>query len=306
MHWMQQALDQMNVQVHRAVSDLTGKTGLGIVRAIVGGERDPLRPAELRHGRCKKTEEEFAAYLTGTWRDEHLYNLEGALAMYDAVQQRIEAYERRLEEELEAQACEELRERDPPEHPSPAKEKSLRSRGEQAGRTTLYRFAAFDLTRIDGIGVGASRTILTEVVLDLTAYPSEKHFVSWLRLAPRTAISGGKPLPVKKRANGKGATRIAAVLRMAAVSLQRSKSALGAAFRRKARYKGMSVAVFCIARKLATLVYRMLRWGHDYVDIGEAAYEARYRSRTLANLAATAKTLGYNLVSQNATDQPSN
>ena len=110
--------------------------------------------------------------------------------MYDAVQERIKAYERRLEEELEAQACEELRERDLPEHPSPAKEKSLRSRGEQAGRTTLYRFAAFDLTRIDGIGVGASRTILTEVGLDLTAFPSEKHFVSWLRLAPRAAISG--------------------------------------------------------------------------------------------------------------------
>ena len=148
--------------------------------------------------------------------------------------------------------------------------------------------------------MGASRTILTEVGLDLAAFPSEKHFVSWLRLAPRTAISGGKPLPGKKRANGKGATRIAAV------SLQRSKSALGAAFRRKARHKGMSVAIFCIARKLATLVYRMLHWGHDYVDIGEAAYEARHRRRTLANLAATGKTLGYNLVSQNATDQPSN
>lgn len=154
--------------------------------------------------------------------------------------------------------------------------------------------------------MGVSRTILTEVGLDLAAFPSEKHFVSWLRLAPRTAISGGKPLPRKKRANGKGATRIAAVLRMASVSLQRSQSALGAAFRRKARHKGMSVAIFSIVRKLAILVYRMLRWGHDYVDIGEAAYQTRYRSRTLANLAANAKTLGYNLVSQNATDQPSN
>ena len=130
--WMQQALDQMNVQVHRAVSDLTGKTGLGIVRAIVGGERDPLRLADLREGRCKKRAEEFVAYLTGTWRDEHLYNLEGALALYDAGQERIEAYERRLEGELKAQACEELRERDLPEHPSQGKGPAF-ARG--AGRT---------------------------------------------------------------------------------------------------------------------------------------------------------------------------
>ena len=122
---------------------------------------------------------------------------------------------------------------------------------------------------------------MTEVGLDLAAFPSEKHFVSWLRLAPRTAIAGGRPL-------------------------QRSKSALGAAFRRKARHKGASVAIFCIARKLATLVYRMLRWGQDYVDIGEDAYEVRYRSRTLANLAATAKSLGYILLSRSNSDHQGN
>ena len=140
-------------------------------------------------------------------------------------------------------------------------------------RTELWRFAGVDLTRIDGIGTESALTLLTEAGLDLTAFPSEKHFVSWLRLAPRTAFSGGKPLRHKKT-DGTGSTRVAAVLRMAAVSLKHSKTALGAAFRRKARHKGWTVAVFSMARRLAVLVYRMLRYGQDYVDMGEESYEA--------------------------------
>ena len=301
--WMQQALDQMNVQVHRAVSDLTGRAGMAIVRSIVRGERDPEQLAGLRHKRCKHSEEQFAEYLTGNWREEHLYNLEAALELYDAVQARIAAYEGKLREELQRQCWDELREEEVPQHPNPAKEKAIRGRGEQTARTALYRYAAADLTRIDGISAGAARTVVTEVGCDLSAFPSEKHFVSWLRLAPRSAISGGKQLAGKKRGNGLGATRIAGVLRMAAVSLQRSKTALGAELRRKARHRGMKVAIFATARKLAQLIYRMLRWGQDYVDVGEAAYEARYRNRTLANLTRTAKSLGYQLV-PDATTEP--
>ena len=125
--------------------------------------------------------------------------------------------------------------------------------------------------------------------------PSEKHFASWLRLVPRTAVSGGKVLR-KKTSTGTASTRIAGVLRMAALSLQRSRTALGAAFRRTARYKGGAVAIFVIARKLAILVYRMLRYGQDYVDSGEAQYEARFRERRLASLRHTAQTLGYTVI----------
>ncbi|MCY3639405.1 MAG: IS110 family transposase [Gammaproteobacteria bacterium] len=294
--WMQQALDQMNVQVHRAVSDLTGQTGMAIVRAIVKGERDPEQLAALRHKRCRHTAEQFAEHLSGNWRDEHLYNLEHALALYDAVQERIQAYEERLEQELRQQAAEEFRDQDPPQHPNADKEKAIRGRGEQASRTTLYRYAGVDLTRIDGISAGAARMILTEAGPDLSAFPTEKHFVSWLHLAPRTAVSGGKPLAAKRVGNGMGATRVAQILRMCAVSLQRSKTALGAALRRKARHKGMKVAIFATARKLAVLVYRMLRWGHDHIDIGEVAYEASYRSGTLMYLQKSAHSLGYRLV----------
>ena len=295
--WVQRALDQMNVQVHRAVTDLTGQTGMAIVRAIAGGERDPQQLAKLRSPRCAKTVEEFVEYLSGNWREEHLFNLQSALELYDAVQGQVASYEQKLQQELQQQAFDNLADEECPRHPNRAKEKAIRGRGEQAVRTALYRYAGADLTRIDGISAGAACTIMTEIGPDLSAFPSEKHFTSWLGLVPRQAVSGGKPLAAKKGAGGMGATRVSNALRMASTALLRSKSALGAGLRRKARYKGMKTAIFATARKLAVLVYRMLRWGQDYVDEGEAAYEQRYRQRTLASLKTTAKELGYELVS---------
>ena len=298
--WMQKALDQMNVQVHRAVTDLTGTTGLAIVRAIVGGERDPARLALHRDYRCRKSAAEIARYLTGTWRDEHLFNLTSALRLFDALEAEIAAYDAQLLTAVESLQPPD-RQADPvPPHPNPAKEKAIKARGEQQARTTLWRFAGVDLTRIDGISAGAAQVVLTEVGPDLAAFPSEDQFVSWLRLCPRTPISGGKPL--KKRRNGLGANRIAGVLRMAATSLQRSKTALGAAFRRIARHKGGAVAVFATARQLAQLIYRMLRYGHDYVDIGEQAYDQRFLVRRFAALTESARSLGYTLVPTAATE----
>jgi transposase len=294
--WMQKALDQMNVQVHRAVSELTGETGMAIVRAIVAGERDPARLATHRDQRCRKSKEEIAEYLKGSWRDEHLFNLQSALRLYDAVEQQIASYDQQLLEEVKTLQLPDKQDLAVPPHPSPAKEKTIRNRREQPMRTTLWRFAGVDLTRIDGIRVAAAKIILTEIGPDLGEFPSEKHFVSWLRLCPRTPISGGKPL--KKRRNGLGANRVAAVLRMAAVTLQRTRTALGAAFRRVARHKGAAVAVFATARKLAQLIYRMLRHGHDYIDAGEAAYEAQFQVRRLAGLTEAARSLGFALVQE--------
>jgi transposase len=297
--WMQKSLDQMNVQVHRAVAEITGATGMAIVRAIVAGERDPMGLAALRDTRCRKSVEQIAEHLTGNWREEHLFNLASALRLFDVLEKEMASYEGRLLKELESlQPADRTQER-VPRHPNVAKEKAIKARGDHETRTTLWRFSGSDLMRIDGIGAGAAQTVLTEVGPDLSAFPSEDNFVSWVHLCPPTAVSGGKRL--SKRRYSLGASRVAQALRMAATAVQRSKTALGAAFRRIARRKGMAVAVFAIARKLAQLVYRMLRYGQDYVDIGEAAYEQRFQVRRLAAITDAARDLGYTLVPRVAT-----
>jgi len=223
-----------------------------------------------------------------------VFNLRMALRLFDELEAQISCYDSQLRSELAQMTPKGRGDKEVPPHPNPQKEKAIRKRGDQPGRTAFWRFAGCDLTRIDGISAGAAQVILTEVGMDVSAFPSEKHFVSWLRLCPRTAISGGKPL--KKKSNGTGSNRTAGVLRMAAVSLSRSKSALGAQFRRIARRRSGALAVFVLARKLATLVYRMLRYGQDYVDEGQQAYEERFEQRRITNLRKSAKTLGFELV----------
>lgn len=292
---MQKALDQMNVQVHRAVTDITGVTGMAIVRAIVAGEHDPLKLAQLRDRRCAKSKTKIAEHLTGNWRREHLFNLEMALKLYDYLQEMIGSYEAKSIEMLEALQPPERVDESLPQHPNKTKDKAIAKRGEQPLRTALWLFAGVDLTRIDGISTGSAVVALTEVGADVTAFPSEHHFVSWLGLSPKTSFSAGKPL--KKKHKGTGATRLASVLRMAALSLKNSPTALGAAFRRIGWRKGIDVAVFATARKLATLIYRMLRYGQDYVDEGAEAYEKRFEHNRLVRLKKTAEELGYQLVS---------
>jgi transposase len=291
---MQKALDQMNVQVHHAVTDLTGKTGLSIVRAIIAGERNPAELAKLRDRRCRKSEAQIAEHLTGNWRAEHLFNLQMGLRRYDEINLVIAEYDAQLSRWIAALQPPERREQNAPAHPNAVKEKAIRARGEGAKREALWRLAGVDLTRIDGISAPAAEIVLTEIGLDLTKFPEEGHFISWLRLSPKLSISAGKPVP--KRNKGTGATRVAGVLRMAALALTHSDTALGAYSRRIARRKGGAVATFATARKLAALIFRMLRYGHDYVDEGAAAYEARFQQRRLHQLIETARQLGYQLV----------
>ena len=289
--WMQKSLDQMNVQVHRAVSDLSGVTGMAILRAIVAGERSPEKLSTFRDPHCRKSPEEIAKYLTGTWREEHLFTLASTLRQYDANEAVIGEYDAEIARRLDALRLEELKDQPVPRHPSKTKEQQLRRDGALELRERLWRCLGKDLTRIDGISTTAAEIILAEIGMRLDAFPTERHFVSWLRLCPSTKISGGKPL--KHRRNALGANRIAGNLRMAALSVSRTKTALGAYFRRVSRSRGFNVAILATARKLAQYIYRLLLHGEAYVDIGEKAAEAQYNARKLEALRAAAKTAGF-------------
>lgn len=290
---MQRSLDQMNVQIHRAVTDITGATGLRIVRAIIDGERDPARLANLRDPRCKKSAGQIAEHLTGTWIEEHIFTLASGLRMFEQIQSEIRHTEQRLFHMIEQLQPAEAKEASLAPHPDSRKEQAIRKQNDQGLREALWRLCGQDLTRIDGVSPTTAMIVLTEIGYDLTPFPTEKHFVSWLRVCPRHAISGGKP--VKRQRNNLAANRIVTVLRMAALSLSRGDTALGAYFRKIARTKGGNVAIFATIRKLATLIYRMLRYGQDYVDEGARAYDDRLKVRRLAGLHKTAEQLGFRL-----------
>jgi transposase len=240
---MQKTLDQMNVRLQRAVSDIDGATGMAILRAIAAGERDAAKLAQLRHAQCRKSEQEIAAQLTGHWREDHLFSLCQALKMYDAIQQRKQKQGDR--------------DQSPPPVRKANKQRLMRKRGEEPLREALYRLSGVDLTTIDAIGVGAVQVVLSEYGPDLSRFPSEKEFVSHLTLAPRVASSGGKP--VRKKKPRSASSRVAAALRMAALSLRQTQTARGAYCRSLACRLGGDVAVFATARKLAQLIFRLLR-----------------------------------------------
>ena len=291
---MQKSLDQMNVRVHRAVSDLDGVTGMAILRAIVEGERDGRQLAKLRDRRCRKTEAEIAEQLSGHWREDHLFDLKHSLKMYDAIQERITAYDEEILRLMGAMEREDCRDQPAPENKNPQKARKIRQRGEEPARQALYRMSGVDLTAIDAIGVETALVVMSEYGPDLSQFSTEGEFVSHLTLAPHRPITGGKPLKKRKR-RGSASTRVAAALRMAALSLRHSQSALGAFYRHKARRLGGDVAVFATARKLAELIYRTLRWGKAYVDEGAEAWEKRYQQSRIQHLRAQAKQLGYEL-----------
>lgn len=267
---------------------------MAILRAIVAGERDGRVLAKLRDARCHKSEEEIAEQLSGHWRQDHLFSLQQALKMYDAIQERMADYEREIVRQLAEMEREECRGQEPPKVSNPGKAKAIKKRGEEGMRQALYRMSGVDLTSIDALGVQTVEVVLSEYGPDLSRFPNEHNFVSHATLVPHKPSSGGKP--VKKKRRNTASTRVAAALRMATLSLRQSQTALGAYYRRMARRKGADVAVFATARKLATFIYRLLRWGKPYVDEGAEAFEKRYQEARTRSLLATAKQLGYQLV----------
>ena len=287
---MQKALMQMNVQLHHVVTDMTGETGMRIIRAVVAGERDPAVLATHRDRRCHASEAEIAAALAGNWREEHVFALGQALELYDAYHAkvvecdlRIEAVLRRLREAAAKPAG-----RLPPAR---HRDKTANAPAFDA-RAALHAVLGVDLTQIHGLGPSLALKLIGECGTDLSAWPNAKHFTSWLCLAPANKISGGKVLSTRTRRSG---SRAAALLRLAAVTVGRTQTALGAFYRRLSARVGKAKAVTATARKIATLFYNTLRHGINYADPGASYYEDRYRARVLANLRRRAKSLGYML-----------
>ncbi len=291
---MQKSLLQMNVQLSQALSDVTGETGQVIIRAIVSGERSPQKLAAMRDYRCKKSESEIAKALTGTWREEHLYILKQSLEMYDFYTGQIESCDMEIER-IYAQTSPEKEVGELP--PPSAKKRNSHSKNAPKNteviRQHLKRISGVDVSAVDGFGVSLAQTVIMEVGTDMSKFPTEKHFCSWLGLAPKHEISGGKVL---KNKTLKTKNRAGQAFRMAAHSVKQADCAFGALYRRLKARLGPAQATVASAHAIARVVYRMLKYQVEYEPLSVNEYEKRYREQQLKYMKKKAAKLGFQLV----------
>lgn len=290
MQHMQKALVLMNLQLHHAISDISGVTGLKIIRAIVAGERDPDVLASMRDVRCRESVKAIREAMVGNYQPEHVFALAQALALFETYQNRIADCDAQIECTLQLLNADKAK----PDDPLPA----ARSRTKQTNalkfdvRPLLHQLTGVDLTQIHGIGPSIALSLIAECGTDLSRWPTEKHFTSWLTLSPGCKISGGKVLSSHTR---KSSNRIAARLRLVATAVGRTETALGAFYRRLAARIGKAKAVTATARKIAVLFYRAMRFGMRYEDPGADQYEQRYRDRVVKQLERRAAHFGFSL-----------
>jgi transposase len=284
---MQKALQQMNLQLSQVVSDVNGESGLAIIEAILKGERGPLKLAALANRRVKASTATIAKALVGDYRREHLFQLKSAFELYQVYQGKIDNCDQQLLEEMTH-----LPDRvDAKLKPLPAK--PAKKQIDESLRSILYQKLGVDLTAVEGFGGLVAMTALTEVGPDLTCFPTEKHFTSWLGLCPDNRISGGKVLSSRTR---RVVNRLSDALRLAATTLERSQTALGSYYRRMKAKLGAAEGVTATAHKLARILYRLLKHGEAYVSQGLADYEKKHLERKLRNLTTAAASIGFQLV----------
>jgi transposase len=286
---MQKALVLMNLKLTNVISDITGVTGMEIIRAIIAGEHRPSILAQFRDGRCKKSEEEIAKSLEGNYRSEHLFILQQAVELYDFYNQQIQACDRQLEARYS-----QFELADQPATPAPEAHKTKWSKNHPSFDLSqaLYRMTGVDLTQVDGLEALSVQTILTEIGTDMSKWPTVKHFTSWLGIAPNNKITGGE---IKSRSTKKTKNRANTAFRRAAQSLTRSQSASGAFYRRIRAKHGAPVAITATAHRLARIVYFMLLRRKPYRDIGANYYDQQYQARSIRNLQRRAAQLGLRL-----------
>lgn len=297
-HLMHKALTQMNIQLNHAISNITGVSGLNIIRAILQGERDPKILANLSVNGCRKNIDKIAKSLEGNYRKEHLFALGQSHEAYEFFHRQIHQCEKTIEATLSSMQSESSLSNIPTDNTASPDQK--RARKTQATRSpygfnapdAIKKITTTDLTTIPGIDANTAMKILSEIGTDMSRWANVKAFVSWLGLCPGNKVSGGKILSSKTKPSD---NRVAQALRLAAVSLHRSKTAMGAFLRRMRARLGAPKAITAVAHKLARVLYRMMTTGENYREAGENYYEQQYQARVIANLTKRAKELGFNL-----------
>jgi transposase len=290
---MQKALTDMNVQLANVISDISGVTGLAMIRALLAGERDPAKLAAFKDSRLKASTHTLAKSLEGNWRDEVRFNLRQSLERSAVYPQKIAECDARIAAHLHT--CDSKIEVDT--HPPPTStrrpKKARRHEPHFDLHTERSRISGVDLTRIDGIEVLTAQTLMSEIGLDMSRWNTEQHFASWLGLCPDNRISGGN---VRTRGTRDVVNRAADALRLSAQHRLHSQSALGANYRRLRARLGAPKAITAMAHTLARLVYRMLTCGQQYVDKGMEHDEARFRHQRLQWLQRQAREFNLQLV----------
>lgn len=289
---MQRALKVMNIQLSEVITDIVGTTGMAIIRAIIAGERDPVRLAQHRNPACKASTELIARALTGTWKAEQVFVLQQALALYDAYTTQIAACDGQIEallKTLEARGEPGLSLPDLPQTKSGAKSKNQPAFN---ARAQYARLLGIDVVAVTGIAASTAQTIISEIGTDMSHFPSAKHFCAWLGLVPRNDISGGKVLRSRTQ---KVTNRATQAFRLAAQAVARTDTALGAYFRSMRACKGPQQAIVATAHKLARIVYHLLKYGETYVEESAGDYEHKRQERELRSLTRRATKLGYTL-----------
>ena len=290
---MQKALTQMNLQLHHVISDITGETGMNIIRAINKGERDPIVLAEHRDRRCKSSVADIKAALTGNYRAEHLFFLKQSLELYDLFQEKIHSCDNEIELKMAKFSTDARVLNVPANELSPGKKKASKNSPVFNLGKELHRLTGVDLLTVPSINTVTAMQLMGEIGFDMTRWKNAKQFASWLGLCPGNKVSGGKRLSGKTKPSN---NRAAATLRIAASTLYRSPTALGAYLRRLKARKGPMKAITATAHKLAKIFYNMLRHGTEYMEAGQQYYEEQYRDRSIRNLRKRAAELGLNLV----------
>src|SRR3990167_1367648 len=285
---IQKALALMNVQLANVVDDIMGVTGLKIIREIIAGERSSEKLASFRDGRCKKSEEVIAKSLNGNYRDEHLFALQQSLELFDAYQAKIIECDLAVEKLLDQYYSDGQN----PPRATGNKKKRRKNELHFNAENHLKQMTGVDLTHIDGLSTHSVLRIISEIGVDMSKWPTAKHFGSWLGLSPGTKISGGKKLGSRTKPS---ANRAATMLRIAASTLHRSNSALGAFLRRLKSKVGAPKAITATSYKIARLIYSMMKHGQDYVDAGQDYYDQQYKERIVKNMQKRAHMLGFEL-----------